>query len=92
MWDERDELTGRHTESAWPIALRKMVGLLAEIKRVSPLEAARLIWLEGTEILGFPVGWQMTGIEIGLVKSKIGELIKQVQVKHTKLHEGNNNG
>ena len=88
MWDERDELTGRHTESAWPIALRKMVNLLAEIKRIPPMEAARLIWIEGTEVLDFPVGWQMTGSEIELVSHKIGELIKQVQVKHTEIHKG----
>lgn len=88
MWDERDELTGRHTESAWPIALRKMVELLAEIKRVSPMEAARLVWIEGTEVLGFPVGWQMTGSEIECVSHKIGEVIKQVQLKHTVIHKG----
>jgi len=57
-----------------------MVGLLAAIKRIQPLEAARLIWLEGTETLGWPVGWAMTGREIGTV-------IESVQRRYTKLLE-----
>lgn len=58
-----------------------MTNLLAEIKRITPLDAARLIWLEGTESLGFPVGWAMSGTDIGKV-------IYAVQLKYTKLFEG----
>ena len=58
-----------------------MTTLLAEIKCIPPLEAARLIWIEGTETLGFPVGWAMNGQDIGKV-------IHAVQLRHTKLFEG----
>ena len=52
------------------------------------MEAARLVWIEGTEVLGFPVGCQMTWSEIECVSHKIGEVIKQVQLKHTVIHKG----
>ena len=87
MWNEQDS-SGRHTVNAWPIALRKTAMLLAAIKRISEDEAARLIWIEGTEVLGFPVGWSMSGGDIELVKHRIGNLIEVVQRKHTTLLEG----
>ena len=65
-----------------------MVKLLAEIKRIPPLEAARLIWIEGVELLGFPMGWTMSELDWEELANDIGKWIENVQRNHTKLFEG----